>query len=250
MVYGNQAKITQFLAALAQGFVQTRIEILLLFVFITVLLLAFGLYFFLQKRASDRDFTRRSREMLEHRLAELELSEPQIDLLSRMAVFLDKGLSEHLLLINRHIFDTNARKMLQAGAASPAEINALSLSIGFRITRPEEIPTSSVELPEGSPVLLEDGSGRRLRGTLVAQAPGFMTVELATGATPLPVKAAVKLYFHNPSGIFSFSTRVTQQLPDAVQLEHSSEIERYQRRKYYRLSDLQSIVAWWVGETE
>jgi hypothetical protein len=237
MVYGNQVKIVQFLNALAEGFVQTRLEILLLFVFITVLLLVFVLYFVLQKRAADRDSADRAREMLEHRLSELELSEPQIELLGRMAGFLDKGLPEHLLLVNRHVFDTCARRMLHAGAASPAEINALSLSIGFRITRPDEIPASSSELPEGSPVFLKTRSGKGLRGTLVAQAPGFMTVELDPGAIPPPGSAAATVYFHNSAGIFSFPTRVVQPLEGAVQLEHSGDIERFQRRKYYRLRE-------------
>jgi len=236
MVYGNQLKIAQFLNALAQGFVQTRLEILILFVFVTALLLVFTLYFVAQKRAAQRESANRSREMLEHRLAELELSEPQIELLGSMVRFLEAGLSEHVLLVNRHVFDECARRMVQAGAASPDEMNALRLSIGFRITRPDEIPASSLELPEGSPVLLVVGTGRRLHGTLVAQAPGFMTVALGQGAMPLPENAAVTFYFHNSAGIFSFPTRVIRQLGDAVQLEHSGDIDRSQRRKYYRLS--------------
>jgi uncharacterized membrane protein len=236
MVYGNQVKIAQFLNALAQGFVQTRLEILLFFVFVIVLLLIFVLYFAAQKRMAERDSANRSREILEHRLAELDLSEPQVELLNRMVGFLDNDLPEHVLLVNRHLFDACARRMLQAGAASPDEINALRLSIGFRITRPDEIPASSSELPEGSPVLLEADGGRRLRGTVAAQAPGFMTVELEQGAVPPPTEATLKIYFHNSAGIFSFPTRVIRPLLDAVQLEHSSDIDRFQRRKYYRLS--------------
>jgi c-di-GMP-binding flagellar brake protein YcgR len=36
------------------------------------------------------------------------------------------------------------------------------------------------------------------------------------------------------AGIFSFSTRVTDFMDDVVHLEHSLDIRRHQRRKYYR----------------
>jgi PilZ domain len=234
MVYGNQVKIGQFLNALAQGFVQTRLEILLLFLFLIALLLVFTTYLVAQKRAADREMARRSREMLEHLLGKLELNENETGLLGRLAAHLDGDTTEYALLVSRHVFEQCAQKAIQSGEASEVQLNSLRLKIGFRITQPEEIPASSAELPEGSPVLLEWAPGKRLRATIIAQGPGAMAVKPDQGVLPSTPGARLRLYFHNSAGIFTFPTSVTGRIGDTVHLEHSSSIVRLQRRSYYR----------------
>ena len=234
LVSGSQTRVGQFLTALANGFVQTRLEILLLFLFVIVLLLAFSLYFVAQKRAAYRMLASHSREMLEHRLGELDLDDEETALLGRLARYRERWDSEHALLVSHHVFDSCARKLRQSEGVSEARLNALRLKVGYRMTSPEDVPASSTELPEGSPLLVVAGTAFRLRGTLIAQGPGSMIVKLDPEASPPPKGIRLTLYFHNSAGIFSFPTRVTDVLEDAVHLEHSTDISHYQRRKYYR----------------
>ncbi len=234
MVYGNQVKIAQFLTSLAQGFVQTRIEILLLFLFLIALLLVFSVFLAVQKRRADRQAARHSREMLDHLVAGLELEEAETALLGSLAKHLDRGVPEYVLLTSRHVFDACARKCLQAAEASEEQLNALRLKIGFRVANPEEVPSTSSELPEGSVVLLQWSPQKRARARIVAQGPSSMTVKVEAGVVPVAQGGSVRLFFSNAAGIFVMITRVRDSVGGAVSLEHSSSIIRLQRRKYYR----------------
>ena len=238
IVSGSQTRAGQFLNALAQGFVQTRFEILLLFLFVIALLLVFSLYFVAQNRATHRRLARHSREMLEHLLQRLDLNDEESALLGRLAKYLGREESEYSLLVSHHIFDACAGKMRQSEVVSEAHLNALRLKIGFKMTRPEDVPASSTELPEGSALLVVSQAGVRFRGTIIAQAPEAMTVRLDPEVSPPAEGVRLTLYFHNSAGIFSFPTRVVDALEDAVRLEHSRDISHYQRRKYYRRKEL------------
>ena len=146
MVYGNQLEIRQFLTAVAQGFVQTRLDMLLLFLFLLGLVVAFAAYLATQKRAV-REAMRATRERLQRLLANLDLSQRENALLESLAGLLEgKGREadskEYALMQSRHLFDSSARKALQAGIAAEVELNALRMKIGFRPARLEEAPAS------------------------------------------------------------------------------------------------------------
>jgi hypothetical protein len=224
----------QFFISLARGFHETRLEILLFFIIIIALLILFTVYAVVQKRRARQELARHSHEILEHLLGKLDLNAQETELLGGLARHLSQGESVHSLLVNVHVFDACARKMRQSESVDEAQLSALRLKIGFRVLQPEEAPTSSAELPEGSPVLLVAGPGTRLPGTLVAQGPGSLLVQLGAGISPPAMKTGLTMYFHNAAGIFSFHTRVTDQMEGGVRLAHSSQITRHQRRKFYR----------------
>jgi len=237
MGYSNQTGVGQFITAFGQGFVQTRIETLLAFLFVIVLIFVFFLAIASQKRKALRVIAVHSRQMFEHLIIALHLDAPEAALLGRLSRSIDKGESLHSLLVSHHVFDACARKMRQQEHSSDTHLDALRLKIGFRMTEPEEVPGSSSELAEGSPVLLVAGSKSRFGGRIVSQGPNAMLVDLDAGSPPLAKDSKLTLYFHNAAGIFSFPTRVTEIMQDAIRLEHSSQITRHQRRKYYRRSE-------------
>jgi hypothetical protein len=237
MVYGNQVKIVQFLSSLAQGFVQTRLEIQLLFLFLIALLFIFTGYLVAQKVSADRQMRRRSRERLEHLLLRLELNAEETALLGQLARSLDRGQPEYALLVSRGAFDACAEKALLSGEASEARLNALRLKIGFHLTRPDQVPASSTELPEGSQVILAWTPGRRTRATILAQAPAAMTAKLDHAIPPPARGVRLRAYFYNSAGVFTFLTMVSGRAGDAMLLEHSSQITRFQRRRYYRRAE-------------
>jgi len=234
MVYGSQTRIGHFLTAVAQSFVQTRLEILLFFLIIIAFLLIFCIYVVVQKRIVHRKLALHSREMLEHLLVKLDLDDHETALLGRLAQHLEAGESEYSVLINHRIFDACARKMRQSEDVPEMHLDALRQKIGFRISQPEEVPASSSELPQGSSVLLVPGSGARVRGVIIGQGPGVMLVKLDPGASRLTKGMRLMLYFHNSAGIYSFNTKITDFMDDAVHLEHSSQIMHHQRRRFYR----------------
>ena len=234
MLYTNQTGVGQFISAFGQGFVQTRLDILFVFLITIALLLFFLIYFVAQRSKARRIIAAHSREMLEHLIAKLDLNAQETALLGRLSLYIDRGESLHALLINHHVFDACARKMGQHEQYSETHLDALRLKIGFRLTQPEEVPGSSSELAEGSSVLLVAGSKARFGGTILAQGPTTMLVKLDSGTPFLTKDLKLTAYFHNAAGIFSFSTKISEIEKDAVRIEHSSQIMRHQRRNYYR----------------
>ena len=138
------------------------------------------------------------------------------------------------LLLNYHVFDACARRMRQHEEIAEGTLTALRLKMGFRITQPEEVPASSVELPEGESLLLLSPAGQRVRATIRAQAPAALLASFEREGPPLVKGMPLTVYFHNRAGIFSFPSRITDLDGNALHLEHSSRVTHHQRRKYYR----------------
>jgi len=234
VVYGNQAAIRQFLASVAQGFVQTPIELVLLFAFVLALVAAFLGYFLVQKLRIDAETKKRGRLMLDDLIRKMSLSADDLALLRALAASGGNGTPEYLLLVNRHVFDAFARHALRAGKVTDLQLNALRLKAGFRLTETESVPASSAELPEGSSLLLQWNPQKRSRAVILAQGPGLMTVRLDGGNAAPPLGAHLRAALHTAAGVFSFVTSVVGSDGDTIHLEHSSSIERFQRRRYYR----------------
>ncbi|HTP57281.1 MAG TPA: PilZ domain-containing protein [Spirochaetia bacterium] len=244
MVYGNQAAIRQFLASVAQGFVQTPIELVLLLGFVLALVLVFVGYFVVQTLRADAETRRRSRELLDDLVQKLSLNADDMALLRTLATSGGKGTAEYLLLVNRHIFDACARHLLQAGKASEFQLNALRLKAGFRLTETESVPASSAELPEGSSLLLQWAPQKQSHAVILAQEPALMTARLDGGSTAPPRGIRLRVAFHNASGIFFFATTVAGSDGSTLHLEHSSSIQRFQRRRYYRRKERLPVFIW------
>ncbi len=244
-------RASQLFHAFAQGFVQTPFEFLVLIIFISSLVLVVSAYLVVQAYAARRRRVLGSQRRWDERVAALGLEEQDTAIIIRMAARGGFSAPRYVLLENRRAFDACARKMLQAGEAAEVRLNALRLKLGFRITRPEEAPDASAEIPEGSRVVLQTGMGSRYRGTLVGQGPAAMVVKVDSNARDLSKGWIVALYYFNPGGVFSFPTRVVEQGTDTVHLEHSSAITRHQRRRYYRRKELvpASICAAFPGAT-
>ncbi len=241
MIYNGQTRAGQFFISLASGFQETRLEILLFFLLIFAFLLFFASYAVVQKRRAHRELRRLSHEILENLLSRLDLNAHEAAILGELAKYLGQGESMRALLVSAHVFDACARNMRLSETVSESQLSALRLKMGFRVMQPEDVPESSTELPEGSPLLLAVGTRTRLRGKLIAQEPGSMLVKLHPGIAPPATGQRFTLYFHNSAGIFSFPTRIIDRREDTVHLEHSSHITRLQRRKYYRRKEFLPI---------
>ena len=210
-------------------------EILLFLFIVFALVTIFVAVFFTQRRKANLETRRRSREMLEHLLSRLDLTDGEAALLGRLAAYLNPGESEQALLVSHQVFNGCARKLRQSEEVSESMLTALRMKIGHTDTRPAEVPRSSSELPAGAPVLLIAAAGARFRGTIIAQGPLALSVKLS-GGDPFPARGVlVSLYFHNLTGIYSFPTRIVDVVKDVVSVGQSSTITFHQpRRKYFR----------------
>ena len=240
-MYG-QARLGQILDSISLGFRQTPLEILLFFIIVLVLLAVFVLAFFGQKRRTNREIGRHSREVLEHLLLKLDLSDEETVLLGRLAAYLDPGVSEQALLVNWQVFSGCARKLQQSEDVSESRLDALRAKIGLTSNQAAEVPGSSAGLPEGSPVVLIAAAGARFRGTVIEQGPLAIAVRLSGGVSFPGKGVRASLYFHNSAGIYSFPTTIVDLVKDVVRVEQSSTVTFHQpRRKCLRRKEFLPI---------
>lgn len=204
-----------------------------LLVFVSLLIVAYQI----QKRGVQRRRLAIASTRYEQLAARHGLSPAQRDLVERLARFLHDPQKKYLLLVSQTTFNYCAARLHAQDASLDGGLTELRLRLGFKIRGPEQVPASSAELPEGQAVELVLGRpARRLRGTVAEQRPSSLQVSLAEDCPPLDPGQAVRVFFQNRSGLFSFESRLQQQDPPSrtVALAHSENIRRIQRRRYYR----------------
>jgi hypothetical protein len=234
-------KLSRFFQTVSRGFQRSPVEIIIAVVavaaFVGVLLLAYLLQGGRTKSRSRRLARRRYAERAER----LGLSREEQRLLDRLARCLKDQNRKHELLSNQPLFNHCVARLREREpeaqrARTHAALLALRLRLGFRLQGPEEIPASSVELPEGQRLALIRSlpTAGRARGRVGGQEPGCLLVELEPGSPAFAPGDAVRVYLQNRAGLFSFDSSVQSAGPDGLRLGHTDAIQRLQRRKYYR----------------
>jgi hypothetical protein len=232
LMNGSRTPTGQFLFTFAQGLGQTHFEIILLFSFVVVGLLVLAFYSLAQRISAHRELERSSGYMLEHLLGKLDLSNQEAALLGHLSRFRNKGESAHSLLTDQSVFDGCVRRMRQSEDLPEVPLEALELKIGLRSMGPPDAPVSSNALPEGTALLLIDGAGKSIRGSILAQGADAMFAQPDAG-TSVPLRdTRLTCYFHDSARFYSFSTRVTKVANDTMYLSHSSDIAQLQRGRW------------------
>ena len=228
-------KVSEFLDRIARGFQHRPFEIILFFVLI-LLFIAFLITFSLiQRRRARQERLRRAQERYERIAAKLGLSPEERALVERLAAMLRSPERLTQVLESSAAFHYAAERM--GNGADPAALAELRLRLGFRAQNPESIPSASSELPEGIPVLLvcQRPEGARRYGAVVhAQQPDALVLELAGPPPSLIRGQSVTVILQNRSGLFSFTTGVRSLHGSLLYLDHSEQLHRTQRRRYYR----------------
>lgn len=230
----DQEKLNQFFKNVSAGFAATPEQILLFFGILAVILLFFVFFYIIQRRRVYRKLATRSAKVYKELIGRHNLSGSEVNLIERMAEFLPPEKKKYLLLTNQHLFTLCAAKLQAVEWISEPLLASLRLKLGFPAAGPEEIPSSSVELPPGRPVLVAAPGRRGVPGRISSRDSRGVTIELEGERPVLSSGTAVRIYFKNHTGIFSFSSSIVSAGGNVVTALHSEAIKRYQRRSYYR----------------
>jgi hypothetical protein len=235
MIIFDQEKLSAFFKTVSRGFERSPLEVILVIVSVLVFIALLIIAYRIQRRRIRRQqrsiADRRYKELAEKRL----LTPSEQNLVKRMARFLKDPVKKYLILISQPTFNFCASKLRKKESVSASSIAELRNRLGFRLQGPEQIPASSAELPDGQGLLIISIKGNlRAQGRVGKQEPRAMVVELVEGSPAFREREAIRVYFQNRSGLFSFDSIVQSVQNRTVLLAHGEEIKRIQRRKYYR----------------
>jgi c-di-GMP-binding flagellar brake protein YcgR len=191
-----------------------------------------------QKRREQELHYRRAEELYQKAVRRLGLSSADEALIDSMAAYLNPPLHKLDLLSNARLFDRCSRLLRSAGAITEDRIAELRSRLGLRPVGPEGIPSSTAELAPNLGLQIKSGS-RNLRGSIAEQSRRTLAVRIEpseeAGRPGLPSPGEhVRVYFQLSTGIYSFSSQVLRRRADTVELQHSGELRREQRRRYFR----------------
>jgi c-di-GMP-binding flagellar brake protein YcgR len=248
----DEEKLNLILTEMAEGLVRSPLEIALFAVLVFCIILP---AVFLHRRQVHKvmdENLRRSLRLFKQGVRELGLGFCEVSLLESLAAWLKGSSQKYVLLESQTAFNSCARKLLDMGHASASEIAALRLKLGFTTPAPEQVFISSAQLCENMPVVLIVKERGQIRGTIREVKPHCLRVTLTesstTGNTTLfPYGDLVKVLFQTPAGRFAFSSRVKRTEKGTVELAHSENISRLQRRQFYRRSIALPVNAKRVG---
>ncbi len=245
MIVFDQEKLSAFFETVSRGFERRPLEIVLvvlsLLAFIAVLILIYRL----QRRKVRRQQRSLARSRYRQIVEKRSLTPAEEDLVRRLARFLKDPEKKYLILINQPTFNYCAAKLRAKDQAAAGSLPELRSRLGFRLQGPEQIPASSVELAEGQglllvaadpnvPVARRERVQRKAQGRVQKQEPDSLVVQLIETGTSFHRGEAVRVYFQNRAGLFSFNSTILSVQKQTIRLRHGEDIKRFQRRKYYR----------------
>jgi c-di-GMP-binding flagellar brake protein YcgR len=235
----DEAKLNHILNEMAEGLARSPLEIALFIILVSCIILAVVVFNRRQLRAVREEKLRRSQRLFGQGVRERKLGFGDVSLLESMAAYLGEPSEKHLLLDNQSAFNTCARKLLAGGCASGAEIAALRLKLGFVSRSPEQVFLSSAQLYKNMPVVVAVRGIGPGRGIIQEVKPNGLCITLH-GAAALDESCfsaqgtPVRIAFQAPSGRFVFTARVRSAAKGILEVSHTEQIKRLQRRQFYR----------------
>jgi len=230
----DQDKISKFLGEIREGFIRTPLEITIFIVLVLGIILFF--FFMYRYQTTKRRLHRQKieQELFLQGVIKKGLTQVERDILEKMALYLKPNQGKHLLLENPHIFNSCLENMKKQEDINQQIAAGLRMKLGFRRPGLEKVIHSSVDLPEDLPVLILQKSKKQCSGKIKKVEPDSLIVDLKSPLTSPVPGTPVRVYFKSHSGIFSFRTRVKKSSKNLLFLAHSENIDRLQRRKFYR----------------
>jgi hypothetical protein len=233
--YYDPQKVSEFLDAMARGFITSPLQMVLFAGLILLLAAALILAYRVQRGRARRLEARLATERFERLAEKLGLAEAERETLDLLA---GGQVTQKLrLLASPAAFNRAVARLGGRDAPAEASLAELRLKLGFQARNPERAPSASSELPEGLPVLLvwaAEGGRRRLAAELGAQEAQALVLVPRDGAVGPSPSSPVTVIFQNRAGLFSFDTVVRSVAGGVLRLDQVERLRRTQRRKYYR----------------
>ncbi|TVQ96487.1 MAG: PilZ domain-containing protein [Spirochaetaceae bacterium] len=224
---------TDFFRTVGQAYRTNPLEITLVLFIVLSLTLGLWIYARVDQNRHLRERRRRAEAAFRERMEQLSIPPSWVSILDRMAQYLPNAHDKYLLLENEWMFNSCAKKLMQADEAPSDAISALRLRLGFDQTR-DRAPASTVHLPEASTVFVRRVKGEHpVRGRVIAPEPHVFRVVIPP-EEHFRIGSEVDVFYQSHAGIFQVHTIVVSREDNVLNLRHSESLTRYQKRTYFR----------------
>jgi c-di-GMP-binding flagellar brake protein YcgR len=234
MIVLDEEQLSYLFEEIAKGFEKSPVEIALFAVLIVGIGLSIVLLYRHQLRRGREEIIQRSKKIFDQTVKTKSLGKADLNVLEQMVKHLKSPTDKHLLLEDQYTFNGCARKLFATDRVTASGIAALRVKLGFKTRSPEGIPHSTAELQDELPVIIVQKGKKGSRGMITQIKPSSLTIALE-GEMPLPKRTLpIQVYFQGPSGRYIFVSRIRGYGKGEIEVAHSENIKRMQRRKFYR----------------
>jgi len=250
MIVLNEEKLSLLFNEISKGFVKTPAEIVL-FIVLVIGIIAFFIFVTRYQAKKRTIATVLQAHELFYRLSKKKaLNHLEIGLLEKMAKRLKSPQQMHLLFDSQATFNGCLDKLRKEEPVSPSLAAGLRLKLGFDTGDTGRPIHSSAELAEKRPVLIfEKKSRQRVPGIVLKNDSQALNVAVENVTHGIKAGTTVQVYFQNQSGLFSFTSRIRRTERGVLQIAHSENIRRIQRRRFYRRKTSLPVYVRHHGET-
>ena len=156
------------------------------------------------------------------------------DVLSRLSWLLKDRSHLQRLARDQESFIRAAGRALSEGLATEDELRTLARHLGLDPNRIGNTGLSTLKLGSGLEISVADPAMNSGAGELTLNHPSAMKVKLRSGQRSFPPGRRVDVICKGRDGLYRFQTTVQAYEGKRVLLDHTSELERVQRRKHRR----------------
>jgi c-di-GMP-binding flagellar brake protein YcgR len=229
----DEDKLTFIFSELSKGFDRSPFEIAAT-LFVVAGFIAFFVVFASRQVKRRREETeKRERQVLARLVRTKRLLPAEITLLNGLKRQLKKGQRLFDLFESAPVFNGCVKRYRETESVSSSVLSSLRVKLGFRADDPDRIPHSTAELAPGTLLVMIDGK-RRLSGTVKKIDEGFFLVSVGEVARLPAPGTRLTILLQKKSGLYKFKTVAGRSEGGIIRLRHAEEIQRVQRRRYYR----------------
>lgn len=235
MQWTEDKNLINFLNGIMRGFRTGPGEIILIVTVILLFLAVLITIFVLQSRKKYYRRLAYAEQRFKEGLRGIRLTELEKNVLEAMTRELPGGeLRKYAVVTDENAFDTAAYRLVKQKQISEEVAAALRIKLGFRKATEDEPIYSTAEIPTGKYLYIVDKYKNRCHGVLYDTVPEALYIKIAEKESQMPKGKAVRIYFRQKSGVYTFVSRIVNIHEDILTCTHSDDIDREQKRRYYR----------------
>jgi c-di-GMP-binding flagellar brake protein YcgR len=235
MFFLNREALEHIFEGLESGFRRTPEEILLFVIllagFVSLLIAIYFIQLIWRRSRRRKRAAQRFSSIIEEKRISAEERRVLEDMVQQLSKWREQLAS---LVTDVHTFNRAAEKYLRKNPRADSAVAALRLKLGFSGSDGEKVIRSSADLAEGLRVYIRQDKRHSFSGTVAAQKPEAMVLQLPGDGNGPSEGDELQVYFLRKNGVFFFTTHVRRAHDNILRVEHSEEISRVQRRQFYR----------------
>lgn len=228
--------ISEFFRGIMEGLQSsTRQQTLIILIIAGFIILLLAVYL-VQRWVNHLRIVEESRKSFVNALKNVELTREERDFLEQLTNELPKKQEQKYLLVQEPIwFSRAAERLIQKGAVTPAMLKPLRQKLDVCCFKRERPLTSTKELPPGLHLYITEGTVEGYHARIVKQKHELFAAVVRKQDAPLLEEGnRYTLFFKRRKNTYRFSSAARFIRNNIVWFKHTEEIDKVQRRNYYR----------------